>query len=238
MSGAEIAARLAAVRERIERAAARAGRDPAGITLVGVSKRKPAAAVAAAVRAGLRAVGESYIQEAAPKIEALRRELAAQGTPQPRWHLVGRLQRNKARRALELFDVVESVDGEALGAELERRAAAAGRSLEVLLQVNLCGEAQKGGARPDALPALLAASCGWPHLHVAGLMTIPAAADDPETARPVFAKLRELARSLRGAPGGADLRELSMGMSADFEVAVEEGATWVRVGTALFGARE
>ncbi len=238
MSGAAIAERLAALRERIERAAVRAGRDPAAITLVGVSKRQPAAAVAAALRAGLCAVGESYLQEAAPKIETLRRELAAQGTPPPRWHLVGRLQRNKARRAAELFDVVESVDGGALGAELERRAAAAGRSLEVLLQVNLCGEAQKGGARPDALPALLAASRAWPHLRVTGLMTIPAAADDPETARHVFAKLRELARTLRAAPGGAELRELSMGMSADFEIAVEEGATWVRVGTALFGARE
>jgi pyridoxal phosphate enzyme (YggS family) len=238
VTGDALGERLAAVRERIARAAVRAGRDPAQVALVGVSKRKPVELVVAAVRAGLGAVGENYVQEAVPKIEAVRAQLEAEGTPLPRWHFIGRLQRNKARHAASAFDVVETLDGEALGAELERRAARAGRTLEVLLQVNLCGEAQKGGARPEALPALLELSRGWPHLRVSGLMTIPAASRDPETSRPVFAKLRELAESLRRAPGGAELRELSMGMSADFEIAIEEGATLVRVGTAIFGPRE
>jgi pyridoxal phosphate enzyme (YggS family) len=238
VSGESIRARLAAVQQRIAQAAARAGRAPGEITLVGVSKRKPAEEVVAAVRAGLRAVGESYVQEALPKIEAVRARLEAEGVALPRFHFVGRLQRNKARHAVPLFDVIEALDSEELGAELERRAARAGRTLEALIQVNLSGEPQKGGLRPGAVPALLQAAAGWDHLRVSGLMTIPAASPDPETSRPVFAKLRELAQALRPAPGGSGLRELSMGMSADFEIAIEEGATLVRVGTALFGPRE
>lgn len=238
MSATAIAERLAAVRERIARAALRVGRDPEAIRLVGAAKHQPVEAVVAAVRAGLGVVGENYVQEAASKIDAVGARLAAEGLAPPRWHCIGHLQRNKARHAVRLFDVIETLDSEALGTELERRATAAGRSLDVLLEVNLCDEPQKAGAHPDALPALLAASRAWPHLRVGGLMTIPAAAPDPETSRPVFAKLRELADRLRGAPGGAGLRELSMGMSADFEIAVEEGATWVRIGTALFGPRE
>jgi hypothetical protein len=135
------------------------------------------------------------------------------------------------------FDVVETVDRESLGAELDRRAQRAGRSLEVLLQVNLSGEPQKGGVDPQALPDLLLASQQWSNLRVVGLMTIPAPADDPEASRPTFARLRKLAEALRTAPGGEHLRELSMGMSADFEVAIEEGATIVRIGTEIFGSR-
>ena len=237
MSGG-VAERLTELRERIARAAARAGRDPAEVTLVGAAKRQSAESVAAAVRAGLEVVGENYVQEAAAKVGAVRALLAAGGAAPPRWHCIGHLQRNKARHAAELFDAIETLDSEALGAELERRVARAGRRLDVLLQVNLCEEPQKAGAPAERLPALLEASRAWPHLRVTGLMTLPAAASDPETARPVFAKLRELAERLREAPGGAGLRELSMGMSADFEIAVEEGATLVRVGTALFGPRE
>ena len=232
------AARLAAVRERIARAAARAGRRPGDVTLVGVAKRHPADAVVLAVRAGLGCVGESYVQEAQQKLPEVASRLSAAGVPPPRWHLVGRLQRNKARHAAALFDVVESLDSAGLGDELDRRAAAAGRRLEVLFQVNLSGETRKGGVAPEALPALLEASAGWRALAPVGLMTIPAASDDPERARPVFARLRELLARAPALPGGGRLRELSMGMSADFEIAVEEGATLVRVGTALFGPRE
>lgn len=231
-------ARLAAVRERIARAAARAGRRAEEVTLVGVAKRQPADAVADAVRAGLGAVGESYLQEAQAKLPEVVARLAAEGLPAPRWHFVGQLQRNKARHVAALFDVVETIDAPALGAELDRRAAAAGRRLAVLFQVNLSGEPQKGGIGPEELPALIEASGAWPALEPVGLMTLPAAASDPEASRPTFARLRELLAHAPAPPRGPRLRELSMGMSGDFEVAVEEGATIVRVGTALFGARD
>jgi hypothetical protein len=233
-----VAARLAAVQGRIAAAARRAGRGEGEITLVGVAKRQPAERVAAACRAGLRCVGESYLQEARARIPRVRALLAESGIPAPRWHFVGRLQRNKAREVARRFDVVESVDREELGRELERGAQEREGPLEVLLQVDLSGEPRKGGVAPEALPELLAASAGWTHLRVVGLMAIPAAASDPEASRPAFARLRALRDGLRARPAGASLRELSMGMSADFEVAIEEGATWVRVGTALFGARE
>lgn len=233
----EIRTRLDAVRERIARAAERAGRDPMAISLVGVSKRKPAADVAAAVNAGLTHVGENYVQEALKKLPAVREELAA-GIAPPRWHFIGQLQRNKARDVAQHFDVVETVDRESLGRELDRRAAAADRHLDALLQVNLSGEPQKGGAPPDAVKALLAASEAWSRLRIVGLMTVPAAAVKAEDSRATFRALRELRDSLATERGGKDLQELSMGMSADFEIAIEEGATIVRVGTAIFGARE
>jgi len=230
-------ARLAALRARIARAAARAGRREEEVTLVGVAKRKGADAVAGAVRGGLGAVGENYLQEAAAKIPDVAAYLAAAGCAAPRWHFVGRLQRNKARRAAALFDVVETVDSPELGAELDRRAAAAGRRLAVLFQVDLCDEPQKGGVAPAALGALIEASGAWAALDPIGLMAIPAAVRDPEASRPAFARLRELLASAPSLPRGPRLRELSMGMSGDFEVAIEEGATIVRVGTALFGER-
>ena len=239
MSGAhEVAERLAAVRERMARAAGRASRDPAGIDLVGVSKRQPVDAMVEAVAAGLERLGENYVQEALAKLPALRATLAACGLPAPRLHFVGRLQRNKARDVVAAFQCVESVDRESLARALDTRAAGAGVKLPVLIQVNLSGESQKGGADPESLPALLAALSKLEHLSVEGLMTVPAAVDDPEAARPVFARLRRLRDALRSEPGGAGLRELSMGMSGDFEVAIEEGATLVRVGTAIFGPRE
>jgi hypothetical protein len=230
-----LAERLASVRARIAAAAARAGRRPEEITLVGVSKRQPAEAVAALLAAGLGHCGESFVQEAREKIPAVAALRGA--APAPRWHLVGRLQRNKARLAAGLFDVVESLDRPELAAALDAGAAAHGRTLEVLLQVNVSGEAQKGGAPPEALAALLGALDACPRLRLAGLMTIPRASADPEEARPAFARLRRLRDDLCRARPGLTLPELSMGMSADFEVAIEEGATWVRVGTALFGAR-
>ena len=158
---AEIGARLAAVRDRVRRVAERAGRSPDEITLVGVAKRKPAALVAAAVRAGLRHVGENYVQEAIPKVLEVKAILEHEGSAAPAWHFIGLLQRNKARRVAECFDLIETVDRARLAEALEHRAQAAGRVLDVLLQVNVSGEAQKGGVEPDALPELVAASAAW-----------------------------------------------------------------------------
>ncbi|NNL65115.1 MAG: YggS family pyridoxal phosphate-dependent enzyme [Myxococcales bacterium] len=235
---AAIADRLAAVRERIADACGRAGRDPGSVGLVGVSKRKPVEAIVAAVAAGLDRIGESYVQEAVAKLGPVRDALAARGLTPPRWHFVGQLQRNKARDVVAGFDCVESLDRASLARTLSARAVEAGRSLEALVQVNLSGEPQKGGVAPDALSELLSACEALPGLEITGLMTVPAAAAEPEASRPAFATLRGLLEQQRGAPGGASLRELSMGMSGDFEVAIEEGATLVRVGTAIFGPRE
>jgi pyridoxal phosphate enzyme (YggS family) len=234
----DVAAALAALRARIVAAAQRAGRDPAQIVLVGVAKGQPASRVAEAVAAGLAHVGESFAQEAREEIPRIGAQLARRGVAPPRWHFVGRLQRNKARLVAALFECVESLDRADLARELSARAAALGRTLEVLLQVNISGERQKGGAAPEALAELLGLCATLPALRVAGLMAVPAASEDAETARPAFARLRALREELRAAPGGEQLRELSMGMSADFEVAIEEGATRVRVGSALFGPRE
>jgi PLP dependent protein len=230
------AAALAALRKRVGEAAARAGRSPDEVTLLGVAKGTPTSRVVAAVRAGLRDVGENYVQEAAARRDDLDRELADSSAALPRWHFIGRLQRNKARAVAQLFDAVHTLDRRELGDALERHAADAGRTLDALIQINTSGEAQKGGASPGAAADLLAASAAWPHLRITGLMAIPAASDDPEQTRPAFAMLRALRDSLRGAHPA--LVELSMGMSGDFEVAIEEGATIIRVGTALFGPRE
>jgi pyridoxal phosphate enzyme (YggS family) len=236
-AAADLVARLDSVRARVAAAATRAGRDPAAVTVVGVTKRKGAELIVAAVRAGLRDLGESYVQEAVSKVPAVNGALERIGEALPRWHFVGQLQRNKARDVVRLFDSVSSVDRERLGAELERRAEQEQRTLELLIQVNLSDEPQKGGILPDALPELLVASRAWSRLRVTGLMTIPAADDDPEHSRPAFAQLRKLRDELRGSPGGEHLEELSMGMTGDFEVAIEEGASIVRVGTAIFGPR-
>jgi pyridoxal phosphate enzyme (YggS family) len=232
----EVAERLAGVRARIAAAAARVGRDPAEITLVGVSKRQPAERIAEGARAGISHMGENYVQEAQTKLPEVHGRLEPDQIP--RWHFIGQLQRNKARHVARLFDVVETVDRVSLGEELDRRAEQAARRLEILLQVNVSDETQKGGVAPSDLPALLEASRAWTQLDLRGLMTVPAASDDPEHTRQAFAHLRELRDTHRAAPGGDALQALSMGMSADFEVAIEEGATLIRVGTALFGPRE
>ncbi len=233
----EIAGRIGEIRARITAAAERAGRAPESVRLIGVAKRMPADRVVAAVRAGLHDVAENYVQEARAKLSEVRAILETSGQKCPNWHFIGQLQRNKAGAVASDFDWVQTVDRERLGHELNRRAASAGRSLEVLLQVDLSGEKSKGGVAPDALPALLVAAADWPQLRIRGLMAIPAPAESPEAARPAFARLRTLRDALRAEPGGAGLCELSMGMSGDFEVAIEEGATMVRVGTAIFGAR-
>lgn len=234
-------ARHAAVRERIAAAAERAGRRPEEVTLVGVAKRQPRERVLAAIAAGLRVLGQSYIQEARTVRPEIERALAASATdeaPTLSWRMVGRLQRNKAGLAVRLFDAIESVDRPELVETLARRADAEGRTLEVLVQVSLCGEAQKGGCEPKALDALVRQVRTLPELRFGGLMTVPAADPDPEAARPVFRRLRALRDGLVERDPELAGAALSMGMSADLEVAVEEGATLVRVGTALFGERE
>jgi len=234
-----LAERLVSMRARITSAARRVGRDPGEITLIGVTKGVDASRVAEAVSLGLCELGENYVQEARQKIHAVREILAGVKQPQvTRWHGIGQLQRNKAREAVALFDVIHSVDRIALARELDRCAGQAARRLEVFLQVNLSGEAQKGGVLPSALGELAAECAKLPHLAPIGLMAVPAESPDPRAARPAFAALRELARGLGDALGRHRFVALSMGMSHDFEVAIEEGATHIRVGTALFGPRE
>ncbi len=224
-----VAENLVRVRERIAAACARAGREPSGVRIVAVSKTQPAEAVVEAVAAGADAIGENRVQEAAAK-----RPAVAGATP---WHLIGPLQRNKARSALELFDVIETVDRPELADRLEALLAPEGRALPVFLEVNVGGEAQKSGVLPDAALALverIVSRC--PHLCVRGVMTVPPYDPDPERSRPVFAALRRLASEIAARAGLAPL-ELSMGMSEDFEVAIEEGATVVRLGRVVFGER-
>jgi pyridoxal phosphate enzyme (YggS family) len=224
----QIAARLTEVRRHIDEAIARSGRPPGSARLLAVSKNKPAAAIRAAYAAGQREFGENYAQELAEKAAELR---DLDGIV---WHFIGRLQRNKAKQVVQSARAVHTVDRPELAAELGKRAAAAGITLRVLAEVNVGGEASKGGCAPSELGALLAAIAAEPSLTATGLMTIPPETEDPEGARPFFAALR----ALRDQHGGAQaLPELSMGMTHDFAVAIAEGATIVRVGTAIFGAR-
>jgi pyridoxal phosphate enzyme (YggS family) len=218
----DIRANLERVQASIVAACDRAGRSPRDVLLVAVSKTMPAERVQQAIDAGVAALGENRVQEAKDKITAL-------GHPVP-WHLIGHLQTNKAKDAARLFDWVQSVDRLEVAVELDRRASALGRVLDVLLEVNVGDEPQKTGARPDDVKPMLDAVSRLTALRVRGLMAIPPAAPDPGQTRPHFRRLREL----RDACG---LEHLSMGMSADYEVAIEEGATIVRVGTAIFGAR-
>jgi pyridoxal phosphate enzyme (YggS family) len=222
----EIATRLEAVRERIARATARAGRSEGSVTLVAVSKTKPPEAIREAYAQGARVFGENYVQELADK----RRALA--DLPDLELHFIGHLQRNKVKDVLAARALVETVDSLRLAEELGKRASALGVTAPVLIQVNVAREPQKSGCDPDTLDALIAKVRSWPALALRGLMTIPPLGEDPEHARPHFSALRSLRD--RHLDAGA---WLSMGMSADLEVAIEEGATHVRVGTAIFGER-
>jgi pyridoxal phosphate enzyme (YggS family) len=223
-----IAERLADVRRRVEEATRKASRPEGAVRLIAVSKEKPAALIRAAYAAGQRDFGENYAQELIEKADALSDLTAI------RWHAIGRLQRNKAKLVARVASAVHAVDRADLAAELGRRAEAAGRTIEALIEVNVAGEASKGGCAPGELASVLEAIAKAPGLKAVGLMTMAPYYDDAELARPVFAELREL----RERHGGATaLPELSMGMSHDFEVAIAEGATLVRVGTAIFGSR-
>ena len=220
---------LALVRREIDRAARQAGRDPSQVTLVAVSKTKPAQAVAEALAAGQTVFGENYVQEAVDKIPAVG--------PGPEWHFIGHLQSNKAKVAAGLFDWVQTLDRLKLIRALDRHAGEAGRVIQVLIQVNVGGEAQKAGCTPAEAPALAELAAAAPNLKLRGLMTMPPFFDQPERVRPLFAELRRLAETLgRDLPAGS-MDHLSMGMSGDFVAAIAEGATLVRVGTAIFGSR-
>ena len=231
IDSAALTARLASVRDRVARAAGRARRDPSSVRVVAVSKTFTAEHVRAAAAAGQLDFGENKVQEGLQKIGQTA-EL------QIKWHLVGHLQSNKARKAGARFDVIHSVDSAALLGRLDEAAQAEGRTLELLVQVDLAGEETKHGAREEELASIFDAARGCRAARVVGLMLLPPAADDPEQARPHFRALRAVRERLlaRGVDGSM-LHELSMGMSHDFEVAVEEGATLVRVGTAIFGER-
>jgi pyridoxal phosphate enzyme (YggS family) len=221
-SATDIAANLRRVRERVDAACRRAGRSPAEVTIVGISKGFPASVVVEAWQAGLRDMGENRVQEAASKIA-----VAAEKGARPRWHLVGHLQTNKVKTALSLFDIIHSVDSLHLVEAISR---AAVKSMPVLLEVNVSGEPSKYGLRPEEVEPTLAKARALPNIDVQGLMTVAPLVDNPEDVRPVFRRLRELAQTL-GLP------QLSMGMSDDFEVALEEGATMIRIGRAIFGPR-
>jgi pyridoxal phosphate enzyme (YggS family) len=245
-----IAENIARTRERIAAAARRSGRSPDEITLMGVSKTFPTESIREAYVAGLRVFGENRVQEFAGKAGALRDLLDAE------WHLIGHLQSNKAAKATELFDAVDSVDSVRLAEKLNASAESAGKTLSVLIEINVGGEQAKSGVEPgsyercsdercsdeqcsDELEQILRGAPRWEHLKIRGLMTIPPYAEDPEGSRPYFRQLRQI----RDAIAARELPEvgtavLSMGMSHDFEVAIEEGATCVRVGTAIFGERE
>lgn len=225
---ADVAANVARVQERIAVAARRSGRQREATTLVAVTKGVDVPRIEAAVACGITDLGETRVQEAVQKVSALL-------TPGVRWHMVGHLQRNKVRDAVAIFSVIHSVDNTRLAEDLNRRASAL---LDVLVQVNVAGEAQKHGVPPEDAPALIRAMARLPRLRLLGLMTIAPLADSPEDVRQIFRRLRMLRDEINalGIPA-VELQHLSMGMTDDFEVAIEEGATIVRIGRAIFGER-
>lgn len=225
-----IAHNLAQVKERMASAALRSGRRPESVKLVGVTKKVDISRLELAVEAGLEIFGENYVQEAREKIPRFQGRV--------RWHFIGRLQSNKAKHAVQLFDLIHTVDSVKLAGELHHRARAMGLVIPVLIQVNLAAEEAKGGVRLEEVRALIEQIGGLDHLRVRGLMAMPPYFGDPERVRPYFRRLRELREEIAAAGlPTVEMKELSMGMSGDFEVAVEEGATLVRVGTAIFGKR-
>lgn len=224
----DIAANLTEIRHRIARACMRAGRDPSSVELIAVSKTFPAEMIREAVEAGQRVFGESRLQEAEPKIEALPGSL--------HWHFIGRIQRNKVRKILPRFEVIHAIDSTRLALYADEIARELGLFPKVFLQVNIGGEASKGGYEPDEIRAEIDGLLKLERIEVMGLMCIPPPGPDAEVSRPWFAALRELRDELE-RDSGTPLQALSMGMSGDFEVAIEEGATHVRVGSSIFGKR-
>lgn len=224
-----IAENLAAVQQRICRAAERVGRDPGEIRLVAVSKTRPSGAIDQAAQAGQVLFGENYVQELVSK--------AGSVTSAVEWHYIGHLQSNKARQLAGVVSMIHSVDRLSLAEEISRQWGRLGSCCDVLVQVNVAQEATKSGTTAAEALSLVRQVRLLPHLRVRGLMTMPPFFDDPEGARPYFRELRLLAERIRGEMGDGEIAELSMGMSGDFEVAIEEGATLVRVGTAIFGER-
>ena len=221
---------LQSVRNRIAAAARRVGRSPDEVTLVGISKVQPIEKVQAAVDAGLMQLGENRVQEAAGKIPHIAGDV--------HWRLVGHLQRNKAKKAVELFEMIESIDSERIAQEVSRRCVNLGKNMDILIEVNVGAEDAKAGVAPSQLTGLARLCASLQGITLKGIMVIPPFDPDPEKSRPYFREARRMFEELRDAKiDGADICHLSMGMSNDFEVAVEEGATIVRVGTAIFGPR-
>jgi PLP dependent protein len=226
-----IAENLAAIRQRIADAAIAAGRQASEVRLVAVSKTKPAAAIAEALNCGQLIFGENYVQELVAKSAELPAQIS--------WHFIGNLQSNKVRQIAGLVDMIHSVDRLSLAQEIDRQWGALGKCCDILVQVNISCEATKGGTSSEELLDLVGAIATLPHLRIKGLMTMPPFFDDPEAARPYFRALKQLAGEVEAARiAGVEMRELSMGMSGDFEAAIGEGATLVRVGSALFGERQ
>ncbi len=230
-----IAERLEEVRERIVRACQRAGRDPSEVTLIGVTKTFPLEVVESAYACGLRHFGENRVQELVEKARAKPGHFQGGDVW---WHLIGHLQRNKAKQAVQVADCFHALDSLRLAKELDKRAAGVGREMPVLVEVNVSGEPTKFGLSPEEVYPFLDALAPFEHLRVLGLMTVAAFLPDPEQVRPQFRTLRKLWEGYRGRENPrVEMRYLSMGMSHDFEVAIEEGATHVRIGSALFGPR-
>ena len=226
-----VAENLAFIKKRIEAACRRSGRDPGSVNLVGVTKTVSIERIREGVAAGLTILGENYIQEALKKKELLAGLDFS-------WHFIGHLQSNKAKLAAASFDCIHTVDRQGLAIELDRQGQRLGRRIRVLIQVNVGDESTKSGVAPEDLPVLFKTVSVMEWIEVRGLMTLPPWFEDPERVRPFFAAMRKLIESLRqNAPNPEGLTELSMGMSNDFEVAIEEGATLVRIGTLLFGER-
>lgn len=225
-----ISTNLANISGRIRAAAIKSGRDPAQIRLVAVSKTRPAADITAAFLAGQCIFGENYIQELVPKLVEVREPV--------QWHFIGHLQSNKVKYIVGRVALIHTVDRISLAQEINRQWGKLGKVCDVLIQVNISGEATKSGTTEDGALQLVREAALLPHIRVRGLMTMPPFFDDPETARPYFAELRRLSEIVAAQEiPGVEMMELSMGMSGDFEAAVQEGATLVRVGTAIFGAR-
>ena len=233
-----IAERLTEIRARILAAARSAGRDPSSVRLVAVSKTFPLESIREAFEAGQRDFGENRVQEALQKVELALQKIEGSADQSIRWHLLGHLQTNKARKAAPAFTVIQSVDSVELIQKLDQAAADTGHAPDLLIQVDLAGEATKYGATPAEVPRLFEAAAACRAARVVGLMTLPPWPETPEDSRPWFRQLRDLRDQWQasGVPASM-LRELSMGMSGDFEVAIQEGATMVRVGTAIFGSR-
>lgn len=228
----EIAANIAAVRENIARAARRVGRDPDEVTLVAVTKTMPASDVNAALRSGAAVIGENRVQELLGKLPDIE-------PGSRRIHLIGHLQTNKIKSVIGHVDMIQSVDSLHLAQEIDRQAQKAGRVMDVLVEVNVGGEESKSGVSPDGLPDLLEGMRELAHVRVCGLMTIPPRDAGSEQTRRYFAQMRNLFLDMKGKKSdNMDMRILSMGMSSDYELAVEEGSTMVRVGTAIFGKRQ
>ncbi len=227
----EIKTRLAAIRSQIKETARSAGRNPDEVLLVGVSKRQSADKVRAAVNAGVTILGENYIQEAVEKIETLKELEAA-------WHFIGHLQTNKARFAVQHFDLIHTVDSIKLAREIDKQARKIQKIQQVLIQINISQESSKSGARADDALALVREAAQFENIAITGLMGMPPFFDDPERARPFFRELARIRSKIEAAKiSNVTMEHLSMGMSGDFKAAIEEGSTLVRIGTAIFGAR-